>query len=415
VRKLGKFSIGIGDRFGHQGEAQLDALLKAKADGVDIVPVWNKSYREHKIINSQPKDTRSEADAAVKKLGYSGDYFVDADHVGMNTVDLFIDSSDFFTIDVVDFINKSADEQAIDLFLKQHQKYIGKLEIPNLSQIFEIRPSLLNQVAHQYLFAVEEAGRIYQHILSKKNEQDFVVEISMDETMEPQTPLELLFILSAIAQQGIPAQTIAPKFSGRFNKGVDYVGNLEKFTKEFEDDLAAIEYAINEFNLPSNLKLSVHSGSDKFAIYGPISNALKKFNTGLHLKTAGTTWLEEAIGLAEAGGDGLLIVKEIYRKAYHRFDELSQPYASVIDINLKKLPLPEQVDTWDGLQFVSCLRHDRTNELYNLHFRQLFHIGYKIAAEMGTRFLNALEKHREIIAKNVTENIYERHIKKVFL
>ena len=86
----------------------------------------------------------------------------------------------------------------------------------------------------------------------------------MDETNLPQSPEELLIILSAIAEEGIPIQTIAPKFTGRFNKGVDYAGDLEKFDREFNDDICNISWSVKEFGLPENLKLSVHSGSDKF-------------------------------------------------------------------------------------------------------------------------------------------------------
>src|SRR2546430_16215691 len=119
----------------------------------------------------------------------------------------------------------------------------------------------------------------------------------MDETDSPQTPPELLVILAAIADEGIPAQTIAPKFTGRFNKGVDYVGDLAQFEKEFHDDLAVIAFAIARYGLLANLKLSVHSGSDKFSIYAPIRRALRRTGAGLHVKTArgdpagGMRWL----------------------------------------------------------------------------------------------------------------------------
>ena len=100
----------------------------------------------------------------------------------------------------------------------------------------------------------------------------------MDESHAPQTPVELLFILAAIAAEGIPAQTIAPKFTGRFNKGVDYVGDVSQFARELREDVAVIAFAVGEFGLPENLKLSVHSGSDKFSIYGPIREALAEFD-----------------------------------------------------------------------------------------------------------------------------------------
>src|SRR5665647_3367277 len=96
--KIGKYSLGIGDRFGHQGEAQLRAVVRAAAAGVEVVPVWNKSNREHSYIHSKPGDTRIEADAAVKTLSFSGNYFVDADHINLSNVQGFIAASDFLRL-----------------------------------------------------------------------------------------------------------------------------------------------------------------------------------------------------------------------------------------------------------------------------------------------------------------------------
>ncbi len=203
-----------------------------------------------------------------------------------------------------------------------------------------------------------------------------------------------MIILAAIADEKIPIQTIAPKFTGRFNKGVDYVGDVAQFTKEFNEDLAAIAFAVKTYGLPENLKLSVHSGSDKFSIYKSIHDAVKKFNTGVHVKTAGTTWLEELIGLAEAGGTGLEIAKEVYAEAYAHSEELCAPYATVIDIDPTKLPKPEEVNRWTSEQYTSALRHDQINKAYNPNFRQLLHVGFKVAAKMGDKYLAALEGER---------------------
>ena len=412
---LGKFSMGIGDRFGHQGKAQLQAMIEARKQGVDITPVWNKSHREHTIIKTTPASVRKEADEAVRALGWRGAYHVDADHIGLKNVDLFMDSSDFFTLDVADFTGKPAPADAIHAFVDTHGSRAGALAIPGIDETFEITKARIESIARKFLLAVQEAGRIYRHVAQVKGTGNFVTEVSMDETDEPQTPVEMLFILAAIADEGIPAQTIAPKFTGRFNKGVDYVGDVARFTREFEQDLAVIAYAVKEFGLPANLKLSVHSGSDKFSIYGPINRALRKSGAGLHLKTAGTTWLEELIGLAMAGGDGLALAKEVYEKALGRYDELCGPYATVIDIDRAALPSPGAVSRWDGEAFAAALRHDPSCNRYNPNFRQLLHVGYKVAAEMGERYLSALEKHEDSIARNVTENILERHIEPVFL
>jgi len=413
--KLERLSFGMGDRFGHQGKAQLQAIIRGTEAGVDVVPVWNKSYREHQFVHTSPDAVRVEADAAVNALGWTGTYFVDADHIGLAIVDQFIASSDFYTLDVADFTGKPASDEDMEAFLKKFSGYTGSLEIPGIDTAFEIDKDLLRTIAGRYLLAVKEAGRIYRHIESSKGKGNFITEVSMDETDDPQTPVELFFILAAIADEEIPAQTIAPKFTGRFNKGVDYVGDVIHFEKEFNDDLAVIAYAIKEFGLPDNLKLSVHSGSDKFSIYKPIGDAIRRSGAGVHVKTAGTTWLEELIGLAEAGGKGLEIAKDVYRRALERIEDLCKPYAAVIDIDSLKLPEAEQVNGWDGKTFAASLRHDQSCELYNLHFRQLLHIGFKIAADMGNRYLNALKEYETVIAKHVCENLFDRHIKRLFM
>jgi hypothetical protein len=412
---LPKYSMGIGDRFAHQGKAQLAAFVKAKQLGVEVTPVWNKSNREHLIVHSEPPSVREEADAAVRALGWAGPYFVDADHIGLKTVDKFLGPSDFFTIDVADYIGKPAEDGPIKDFVAAHAKLAGSLRVPGVEGALDVTTARIEAIARKYLYAVTEAGKVYRHIAAAKGPDGFVAEVSMDETDQPQTPVELLFILAAIGREGIPVRTIAPKFTGRFNKGVDYVGDLAQFEREFNDDLAVIAYAVKEFGLPADLKLSVHSGSDKFSIYPAIRRAICRTGAGLHVKTAGTTWLEELIGLASAGGEGLAIAKEVYQQALGRFDELCGPYATVIDIDRAKLPSAEQVAGWTGEQYASALRHDPSNRAYNPHLRQLLHVGYKVAAQMGERYTGALRANEAVVAKNVTENIFDRHLKRVFI
>jgi len=412
---LGKFSFGMGDRFAHQGRAQLRACVLAAELGAEVVPVWNKSNREHTFIGTDPASLRAEAEAAVKALGWQQPYHVDADHIRLETVDRFIAPSDFFTIDVADTIGKAAAAGDVKAFVDRHPELAGRLTIPHIGHPLDISRAEVERVASKFLLAVQDAGRIYRHIAVAKGEANFITEVSMDETDSPQTPPELLVILAALADEQIPLQTIAPKFTGRFNKGVDYAGDLEQFGKEFNDDLAVIAFAIKQYGLPASLKLSVHSGSDKFSIYEPIRKALKKFDAGLHLKTAGTTWLEELIGLAEAGGDGLEIARDIYAYAIQHVDEFCAPYATVIDIDRQKLPTATAVDGWNSEQFVSALRHDRANPAYNPSFRQLLHVSFKVAAKMGERYYAALKKHESVIARNVTENLFDRHMKPLLL
>jgi len=413
--KLPKFSIGVGDRFAHQAKAQLAACILAADAGVDVVPVWNKSNREHTIIGSEPSQTRHAADAAVHDLGWTKPYFLDADHINLKTVDRFLGPCDFFTLDVADLIGEPAKPDDVSAFVERHPELVGTVTIPRVEKPFQTDQAFVAGVANKFLAAVQHAGEIYRLLVEKKGIGKFVPEVSMDETDSPQTPVELLIILAMIADQKIPIQTIAPKFTGRFNKGVDYVGDLSQFTKEFNEDLAAIAFAVETYGLPENLKLSVHSGSDKFSIYRAIHEAVTSFGAGVHLKTAGTTWLEELIGLAESGGAGLEIAKEVYAEAYAHSEELCTPYAAVIDIDPARLPSPHEVNGWTSQQFTSALRHDQSNPAYNQSFRQLLHVGFKVAAKLGDRYLRALEANETIVAKNVTENLFERHIKPVFL
>ena len=377
--KIGKYSFGVGDRFAHEGVNQLKALIEAEERfGVHFVPVWNKSNREHQIVGTEPIETRREADAAVAALGYKDQYFVDADHINLNNVDRFIEASDFFTIDVADYIGKT-----------------GTME-------------------ERFLPAIKEAGKIYRHIAEKKGADNFVTEVSMDEVDEAQTPEELRYILKELAAEKIPVQTIAPKFTGRFNKGVDYRGDLALFEKEFEQDLLVIDEAVKAYGLPDNLKLSIHSGSDKFSIYPIMGRLIRKYDKGIHIKTAGTTWLEENIGLAVADPAALELAKKIYVNALGRMEELTVPYATVIDIDVDKLPSPEEVAKWDAETYARTMRHNQEDPLYNPSFRQLIHVSYKIAAELGNEFLPALEKHTDVIGEQITANLCERHIKRLF-
>lgn len=411
---LSKYSIGVGDRFNHGAPAQLAACRQMLDLGVEVIPVWNKSHREHTIIGSDPGSVRSAADAAVAAAGWPLPYHVDADHIGLATVDGFLESSDFFTIDVADFIGQPAAEADINAFLDRHPELVGTLRIDGIPEPLDITRDDVAGTAATFLLAVRKAGEIYRHIAAAKGAGHIIPEVSMDETVSPQTPPELLVILAAIADEGIPIQTIAPKFSGEFHKGVDYIGDPAVFAREFDQDLCVIAHAVATYGLPANLKLSVHSGSDKFSIYPAIRESLGKRNAGVHLKTAGTNWLEELIGLAEAGGEGLAIAREIYAQSLARIDELSEPYATVVDINRSLLPAADAVAAWTATEYADALRHDQACPAFNPHLRQLLHIGFKIAAEMGPRYIGQLKACAASITRNTTGNLVERHLKPLF-
>ncbi len=409
---LGKYSFGTGDRYGKEGKAQLEAILKMQKDGVKVTPVWNKSNREHETVGTKPDTVRKEADKVVKELNFTRDYLVDADHINLKTVAPYIPVSDFFTIDVADFIGKAANEDEKQEFLNFFEKYTSEFQITGIDRTIEISQDQLDKMLDDFLLAMKKAGEVYQKISSGKTGK-FYTEVSIDEVKNPQSPVELFFILAALSFYKVPINTIAPKFTGAFNKGVDYRGDLKQFEKEFKEDLLVLKYAIKEFDFPSNLKLSLHSGSDKFSIYPIINNLIHKHDSGLHLKTAGTTWLEELIGLAESEGEAYEFAKQIYTGALERYDELTKDYVSVLDIDKDKLPKVEIFSS--GKDFANALRHEENSNNYNPHFRQLLHCAYKIAAEEGNRFFDLLEKYRDKIEENVTYNLYERHLKPLFL
>src|SRR5262245_21955792 len=120
MKALEKYSFGVGDRFAHQAEAQLHAFQKIAADGIDVVPVWNKSNREHSFVGSEPQSVREAAQKAIEKLGWKKPWHVDADHIRLETVDRFLDCSDFFTLDMADSIGSPAADADITAFIDRH-------------------------------------------------------------------------------------------------------------------------------------------------------------------------------------------------------------------------------------------------------------------------------------------------------
>jgi hypothetical protein len=410
---LPRFSFGVGDRFAHEAEAQLAAFEQLASHGVIAAPVWNKSHREHSFVGSEPASVREAAAAAVAARGWSHPWFVDADHIRLETVEGYLATADFFTIDVADAIGKPAEASDVDAFLARHPELTQPVPIEGIEAPLPLSVDETRRIAMHYLSACREAGTLYRHIAA--NRPSSVTEVSMDETDAPQTPPELLVILSLLADEQIPVDTIAPKFTGRFNKGVDYVGDLAQFTREFNDDIAVLGHAAAAYGLPASLKLSVHSGSDKFSLYPVIREAAARTGAGFHIKTAGTTWLEELIGLAEAGGDGLELTREIYAAAYGDIDAMTAPYAAVIDIDRSRLPDPAELSGWSGPELASAIRHVPKHPSFNASLRQLLHVAFKLAAKQGRRYTDLLVANREVVAQQVTDNLFQRHMRPLFL
>ena len=109
------------------------------------------------------------------------------------------------------------------------------------------------------------------------------------------------------------------------------------------------------------------------------------------------------------------LAKHIYTNALKNVDVLCSPYASVIDIDVNQLPSSENVNDWSGDKYANTLRHVQDHPEFNQHFRQLLHIAFKLAAKEGVRYTDLLKSNAEIVGKNVTENLYDRHFKRIFI
>src|SRR5215470_8686853 len=168
ILTLDKYSLGVGDRFAHQAKAQLEACRMAADRGVAVVPVWNKSNREHLIVGSEPGSVRAAADAAVCALGWTMPYHVDADHINLGTVDRFIDASDFYTLDVANAIGQTPAVEDVAAFVARHPELVR-----------ETNAEAVQRTACKYLFAVQQAGAIYRHIAEKRDSHPFITEVSM--------------------------------------------------------------------------------------------------------------------------------------------------------------------------------------------------------------------------------------------
>lgn len=413
-KALGKYSVGVGDRFGRAGVAQLGAIRRLYDDGVLATPVWNKSLREHRLTGTNPEGTRQAADAAVRESGWIHSYFVDADHVDPESLDSFLPHCDYFTIDVARYLGSPAAPDLRARFLATSAELIGTEEVPGATRRFEITRELADFAASQYLEALVQAQSAYRRIAERKEPGGFKIEVSMDETPRAQSSEELLLILRAASLLQLPLDAVAPRFTGRFLKGIDYLGDVRRFEDDFENHVAALRFAVTNFKMKTELKLSVHSGSDKFSLYPVMNCVLKRHDAGLHLKTAGTTWLEEIAALAESGGDELQLARDIYRTAYVERDTLVAPYAEVVAVDCARLPTPEVVQDWTGPELAAAVRHLPTDPRFNPDFRQLMHVAYPVAARFGRRFLDALENNQAQIGPRVTENLYERHLRPLF-
>jgi len=316
-----KRSFGFGDRLGLATPGHL-AALKDKP----FLPILaQQSIRELGRTDRQPEDVMASAMEAIKEAGYTGAWGADGDHL-QTKEDVFRVAQagyTFFTIDPSEYVNNSADAMEEAELQAAYQELVDEQVLTD-SNLYEM---YLNQIEHvtsdfvlsfsspvlllrsivKYGAALNFAYDMYHWIEEANPHRAFEVEISVDETETPTTPLEHLFIGLNLKRLGLRIVSLAPRFVGEFEKGIDFKGDIVEFEKQYAQHVAIAKYC-------GSYKLSIHSGSDKFSVY-PIMGRLS--GEHLHVKTAGTSYLEALRVICRTD---VPLFREIIQFARVRFD-----------------------------------------------------------------------------------------------
>jgi hypothetical protein len=393
-------SVGMGDRLGIATPGHVRAMTGSQGGRMPIFA--QQSIREMVRTGRTPQQVLDEATWGVFEAGWQRGMGADADHLKtVQHIDACLEAGyTFFTFDPGAFVDNESHTDDMSTLKEKAERVPAhlKLDQTGLSgKIFDVEgnqitldePTLLKALV-KYGRAIAHVVSMYEHLRQATKNQPFEVEISMDETELPTSPAEHIYIAHELRRLGVSWVSFAPRFIGRFEKGVDYIGDL----KAFEADLA-IHAAIARQLGP--YKLSLHSGSDKFSIY-PLF--MQKTQGMAHLKTAGTSYLE---GLRTIAAIEVNLIKEIYHFALERFETDKQSY--LISARVANAPKPEEVTDWQGLfdQFDA---------------REIFHVTYGsvLTEKMDEarwrfydRLMDLLKSHRELYFDNL-EKHFKHHL-----
>ena len=384
-----KRSFGFGDRLGLATPGHMDAISDTPYLGIFA----QQSIRELNRTNRQPVDVMKAAIEAVKNNGWTQPWGADADHLQTRD-DVFRMAKagyTFFTIDPSDYVNDEADLMSIDVLQDTYQKlvtdnkleqsdlfdrYIGKtIEIADdYNLVFDSQSDLLKAIV-KYGSSLNHSKLMNQWIQEACGNRPFEVEISVDETETPTTPFEHLFVGLELKRMGVDIISLAPRFVGDFEKGIDYKGDIFEFEKQYKQHVAI---AI----LCGPYKLSIHSGSDKFSIYpiiGRLSGEL------LHVKTAGTSYLEALRVICRT--DKLLFL-EIVDYSRGRFESDKKTYHISAALN----QVPEKIEEKELEDWY----------LTNEAGRQILHVTFGSVLTVGRSDKGVLFK--DLIIENLIKN-----------
>jgi hypothetical protein len=349
-------SFGTGDRLGIATPAHLQAF-----QGKDIFPILaQQSVREMARTERNWQKVLDDAIWGCFEAGYEGLFGADADHV--KEIKELKEAADcgftMFTIDPSDFIKNDIGRLSKQELEKHYNQIPKGKEIENLylykkykvgekELIFD--EESLKEIVLTYSEALSHVVKCYEFLKDyKKN--DFDLEISVDETPTVTSPLAHLFIVLELQRRGVDFQNLALHFLGDWQKGIEYIGNIDEFAKEFSLH-TALSTSIGGY------KLSLHTGSDKFSVY-PIF--FQETGGLCHIKTAGTSWLEEAKVVVMKDPE---LYREIHRFALKNFEKDRASYNLTTD--LSRIP---DIDT---------IVDDELENLFKQNdSRQLIHITY---------------------------------------
>ncbi|MGE5222594.1 MAG: tagaturonate epimerase family protein [Omnitrophica WOR_2 bacterium] len=394
-------SAGMGDRLGMATGGHIRAVRAVQGK---VAPIFaQQSIREMSRTGRTPQQVMDDATWAVFEEGWQNGMGADADHLKtLEDIDGCLAAGfTFFTIDPGAFVDNRADTASQDELRELAEKLPSELQ-PAASGLmdrhFQIEHLSLKmdegnllKAAVKYGRAVDHVAAMYRHLAQAAGQRDFELEVSVDETDQPTSHSEHLYIASELRRLGVHWVSLAPRYIGRFEKGVDYIGDLNAFESDFTGH-AAIARQLGPY------KLSLHSGSDKFSIYPAVMRQARGL---VHLKTAGTSYLEalRAIAALDPG-----FFKEIYAFARERYETDKKSYH--VSAELDRAPMPEVVSDWPGL-------------LEQFDARQILHVTFgSVLSGQGNagqpcfynRFMTILRDNPEIYAANL-EKHFIRHLK----
>jgi hypothetical protein len=394
-------SAGLGDRLGLATPGHVRAV---RATGGNLAPIFaQQSIREMGRTGRTPQQVIDDATWGVFAEGWRGDFGADADHLKTPAdVDACVAAGyTFFTFDPGDHVDDAAEEAGRtelsamldrlpwDLLEDNRKNHFGRYARRRFN--LEGRDLLLDEAVLaravvKYGRAVAHATALYRHLEEAMGDRPFEVEVSVDETASPTTHAQHLYIANELSRLGVRWVSLAPRYVGRFEKGVDYIGDVALFEEDFAVH-AAIARRLGPY------KLSLHSGSDKFSIYPAAARQTRGL---VHLKTAGTSYLEALRTVAALDVD---LFREIHAFALGRYEEDRTTYH--VSANLEKAAEPGSVVSKDLPVLL-----DRFDE------REILHVTFGSVLtreDLRDRLMGALAAHPEDYAENL-EKHFVRHL-----